>query len=300
MQHANCLKVVAIGAVVALSSATSTASAAECRSLLGKTFGNASIAQSDDVSSPVSIGNPGPGRPSGVTVTAPFCRVQGVIKPSADSDIKFEVWLPPGDAWNKKYQGVGNGGFAGLFPYPAMNRALGAGYAVSSTDTGHSDSTGEQRDTRWAVGHPEKFVDYAWRAIHETALASKSIVRAYYSKAPTHAYFVGCSTGGRQALTEAQRFPTDYDGIIAGAPGQHMNPLMTLDLSIAQAAAASPDGWLPSAKLSLLNKAVLAACNAQSGVVDDPRDCGFDPSRLLCQSGKPMRASVPLTWLSCA
>jgi hypothetical protein len=282
MHRAYCVRAV-MGVLVALSSGTGTAFPAECHSLVGQMIGNTSIVQSDDVNPPASVGGQAPSR--GVAVTAPFCRVQGVIKPSADSDIKFEVWLPPADAWNKIYQGVGNGGFAGLFPYPAMNRALEAGYAVSSTDTGHTDSTGEQRDTSWAVGHPEKFVDYAWRAIHETALAAKAIVRAYYSKVPAHAYFVGCSTGGRQALTEAQRFPTDYDGIVAGAPGQHMNPLMTLDLSIAQAAAASPDGWLSPAKLALLNKAVLTACSGQSGVLDDPRACGFDPSHLVCNSG---------------
>jgi hypothetical protein len=294
MHHAYCLRTIVIGAVTVLSVAATTAQATDCRSLVGVTFGDASIVRSDDVIPPSTIGSEGSGRQGGVSVKAPFCRVQGIIKPSVDSDIKFEVWLPPAPGWNGNYQGVGNGGFAGILPYPAMNRALEAGYAVSATDTGHTDSTGEQRDTRWALGHPEKFIDYAWRAIHETSVASKAIVQAYYSKAPAYAYFVGCSTGGRQALTEAQRFPTDYNGIIAGAPGQHMNPLMTLDLSIAQAAAASPDGWLSPAKLALLNAAVLQACNAMGGVLDDPRECRFDPSRLRCRPGQT-RACLSLS-----
>jgi feruloyl esterase len=283
VQQACSVKAVMIGVLVALSALARSVIAADCLGLAGQVFGDASILKSESVSVPAFIGGPGPG---GVAVFAPFCRVQGVIKPSADSDIKFEVWLPPAAAWNDKYQGVGNGGFAGSFPYSAMSRALEAGYAVSSTDTGHTDSTGAQLDTRWAVGHPEKLVDYAWRAIHDTALISKAIVKAYYSKTAVHSFFVGCSTGGRQALTEAQRFPTDYDGIIAGAPGQHMNPLMALDLSIAQAAAANPDGWLSSVKLNLLNEAVLAACDAHGGVVDEPRDCRFDPAHLACKAGQ--------------
>src|SRR5579863_775523 len=147
--------------------------------------------------------------PAPVTVKAPFCRVDGSIKPSQDSDIAFEVWLPPAPAWNGKYEGVGNGGFAGSLIYSPMAWALEAGYAVSGTDTGH---TGGSLDSGWALGHPEKIVDFGWRGIHETASASKSIIEAYYAKAPAHAYFSGCSDGGREALMEAQRFPKDYDG----------------------------------------------------------------------------------------
>ncbi len=140
---------------------------------------------------------------------------RGVLKLSADSDIRFEVWLPPESAWNGKYQGIGNGGFAGSLIYRSMDRSLEADYAVSGTDTGHS---GGPLDSAWALGHPEKILDFGWRAIHETAVASKAIIEAYYGELPVHAYFSGCSNGGREALMEAQRFPRDYDGIVAGAP----------------------------------------------------------------------------------
>src|SRR5262249_5840101 len=151
-----------------------------------------------------------------------FCRVQGVMQPSRDSHIEFEVWLPA-SGWNGKYLGAGNGGFAGSISYatapgsnvPGMANAVLAGYATSSTDTGHRAGG---VDAQWALGHPEKIVDYGYRAIHETAETSKAIIQAFYGGAAKHSYFSSCSNGGRQALMEAQRYPADYDGIIAGAP----------------------------------------------------------------------------------
>ena len=202
------------GSVAPLALAAGGASAADCGKLAGKTFGAAQVTAATSVSPPSSLVNidfpMGP-----VAITTPFCRVQGVIKPSADSDIRFEVWLPTESAWNGKYQGVGNGGFAGSLLYISMARALEGGYAVSATDTGHS---GGALEAAWALGHPEKIADFGWRGIHEAASVSKGIVQAYYGKAPSHAYFSGCSDGGREALMEAQRFPEDYDGIVAGAP----------------------------------------------------------------------------------
>src|SRR5690349_17326363 len=140
----------------------------------------------------------------------PFCRVAATLTPSTDSAIKIEVWLPL-SGWNGKYQAVGNGAFSGAIGYAAMSSALARGYATSSTDTGH-----EGGSANFALGHPEKAIDFGWRAVHEMTEASKKIIAAYYASAPKFSYWNGCSAGGRQAMVEAQRFPADFDGIIAG------------------------------------------------------------------------------------
>jgi Tannase and feruloyl esterase len=182
----------------ALAFGAGSAAAADCQGLAGKNFGDATISAATSVAPPFNVTGQDP--PTPVSVNKPFCRVEGVLKPSADSDVKFEVWLPPESAWNGKYQGIGIGGFAGSLIYRSMDRSLEAGYAVSGTDTSHS---GGPLDAAWALGHPEKIVDFGWRAIHETAVASKVIIEAYYGKPPVHAYFSGCSDGGREALMEA-------------------------------------------------------------------------------------------------
>jgi len=149
-----------------------------------------------------------------------FCRVAATVKPSADSDIKIEVWMPAA-GWNGKFEAVGNGGWAGTISYPAMAQALARGYATTSTDTGHSTP-----GATFALGHPEKLVDYAYRSEHEMTVKAKAVVNAFYGSAPTKSYFNGCSTGGRQALIEATRYPDDFDGIVAGAAA---NPKTRLD-----------------------------------------------------------------------
>ena len=191
--------------------------------------------------------------------------------------------MPPQAAWNSKYEGVGNGGFAGSLIYPSMDWALEAGYAVSGTNTGHS---GGSLDAGWALGHPEKIVDFGWRGIHETAAASKAIIEAYYGKAPARAYFAGCSDGGREALMEAQRFPKDYDGIVAGAPANFWTRLLTNGVWTDQALAETPDSWISPEKLSVVTDAALKACHGENGVLDDPGQCHFDPSSLLCKAGE--------------
>src|SRR5262245_49106853 len=142
------------------------------------------------------------------------CRLEVVLKPTSDSLINMEMWLPPADKWNGKFMGVGNGGFAGSIQGLAndMPQALRLGYATAGTDTGHQDQGGA-----WAIGHPEKMIDFGYRATHEMTLKSKQIVKAFYEKNAQYSYFKGCSTGGRMALMEAQRYPDDYDGIIAGS-----------------------------------------------------------------------------------
>ncbi|HML15568.1 MAG TPA: tannase/feruloyl esterase family alpha/beta hydrolase, partial [Bryobacteraceae bacterium] len=215
--------------------------------------------------------------------TPEFCRVQGVIAPTADSHIEFEVWLPVA-GWNGKYLGVGNGGFAGSIGYTALGEAVANGYVASSTDTGHQ---GGVTDGSWALGHYEKIVDYGYRAIHETAEKSKAIVAAFYGGAPKRSYFSSCSNGGRQALMEAQRYPADYDGIIAGAPANFITHHLAGFVWNAQAL--EDAGYIPPAKLKLIETAAVAACDANDGVmdgvIDDPTKCHFDPQTLACKGG---------------
>jgi hypothetical protein len=146
-----------------------------------------------------------------------FCRVVAVARPSSDSKISIEVWLPA-TRWNRRYLGVGNGSYGGSINYYRLGESLARGYATSSTDTGHR---GKPSESAWAVGHPEKQVDFDYRAIHETAKTAKALIQAFYDTAPTRSYFASCSNGGRQGLMEAERYPTDYDGILAGAPATH-------------------------------------------------------------------------------
>ena len=212
-----------------------------------------------------------------------FCRVMAEATPSADSHIKIEVWMPV-TRWNGKLQGLGNGGFAGEISYPSLATSVREGYAAVGTDTGHS---GSPVDATWAMGHPEKVIDFGYRAIHQMTLISKAAVKAFYGSNPQHSYFAGCSNGGRQALMEAQRFPEDYDGIVAGAPANYWTHLMTSGVWNAQATTLDPASYIPSSKVPAIARAVNDACDAQDGVADgilnDPRQCHFDPASLLCK-----------------
>src|SRR5450755_3881678 len=212
-----------------------------------------------------------------------FCRVAGVIQPVDDSNIQFEVWMPA-SGWNGKFQGIGNGGLAGSINYTGLADAIRHGYATASTDTGHHAAV---TDGSWALAHPEKIVDFGYRAIHETTDKAKAIVRAFYGDAPRRSYFSACSNGGRQALMEAQRYPADYDGIIAGAPANFWTHLLSAALWDVQATMLDPAGYIPADKIPALESATLAACDAQDGVkdgvIDDPSRCQFDASELLCK-----------------
>ncbi|HZV88319.1 MAG TPA: tannase/feruloyl esterase family alpha/beta hydrolase [Candidatus Binatus sp.] len=212
-----------------------------------------------------------------------FCRVTAVAKPTADSDIKIEVWMPS-SGWNGKFRGQGNGGFAGEFDYHTLGLAVAQGYASAATDTGHAANGG---DASWALGHPEKIIDFAYRAIHQMTLVGKATVKAFYGDAPQHSYFANCSNGGRQALMEAQRYPEDYDGILAGAPANYWTHLLSTALYNAQTTTLDPASYIPTSKIPAIAKAVNAACDAKDGVADgilnDPRQCHFDPAILLCK-----------------
>ena len=214
-----------------------------------------------------------------------FCRVQGVIQPSSDSHIEFEIWLPA-SGWNGRYEGVGNGGFAGAIDFGGLANAVANGYVASATDTGHK---GNVIDGRWAANHPEKVTDFGYRAIHETAEKAKAVITAFYGNGARHSYFSSCSDGGREALMEAQRFPTDYDGILAGAPANKWTPLLSSAMADALMLS-DPASYIPASKLPAIQAATLAACDAQDGVKDgiigEPSRCKFDPGVLLCKSGE--------------
>jgi feruloyl esterase len=214
-----------------------------------------------------------------------FCRVAATLAPSSDSDIRMELWLPMA-GWNQKFQGVGNGGWAGSITYGAMAAALRRGYATSSTDTGHQ---GPVTSAEFALGHPEKMVDYAWRSEHELTVKSKAIIKAFYNQDPKFSYWTGCSGGGKQGLAEAQKFPEDYDGIVSGASAYDLVPLHAAWIRIAQVAHKSEASYIPPEKYSLIHNAVLEACDAldgaKDGLLENPLKCKFDPKVLLCKSG---------------
>ena len=274
-------------AFIAFSSGSGPAFAASCESLATLKLPNTTITAAQQVAAGAFVppgAAPEPS-PSSFTKNLPaFCRVQATLAPAKDSAIKIEVWMPL-TGWNHNYRGVGNGGFAGGVDYPGLAGAINSGSAAASTDTGHS---GSPIDASWAKGHPDKVVDFGWRAIHETAVKAKAIIQAFYGEAPRHSYFTGCSNGGRQALMEAQRFPEDYDGIMAGAPANYWTRVFATFISDIQAQSA-PGSYLAPEKIPAIAKAVVAACDAndgvKDGVIDDPRTCHFDPATIECKQG---------------
>ena len=278
-----------IGTVAcALSSATgqpAPRTAADCERLRTLRLENTTIAIAEQVSGAFAV----PGTRDTIRNLPALCRVAGEIQSTADSHIAFEVWLPF-ENWNGKLAGVGNGGWAGTISYAGPPNASLAdqvrrGYAAVSTNTGHEGNGG---DARFAYGHPERLVDFAWRAVHEMTVKAKSVTQAFYGRPPQHAYWIGCSTGGKQGLTEAQRFPADYDGIIAGAPANNWSPLMTATAMLSITAIGDSARYLPPPARTLLRDAVIRACDkldgVEDGVLEDPRRCHFDPAVLQCGS----------------
>ena len=249
--------------------------AATCESLASLSLPNTKITASQSVSAGSFA--PPKGAAKAFKAVPEFCRVTATLAPSSDSDIKVEVWLPA-SAWNHKLQAVGNGGWAGVISYAALAEAVKAGYAAVSTDTGHSTAGGA-----FALGHPEKLIDFSWRSEHEMTVKAKALIQAFYGGAPQRSYWNGCSTGGRQALKEAQMFPDDFDGIIAGAPGNRN----LMALWIAQALLKDPPSHIPPAKFPVIHQAALDACDAsdglKDGLIEDPTRCKFDPGVLLCK-----------------
>lgn len=267
----------ALWAVTCLSA--TSASAAPCESLAALALTDAKITSAQVV---LAGQFSAPGGQQNLAARNPykalpeFCRVAATLTPTSDSDIRVEVWLPITN-WNGKFQAVGNGGWAGVISYSAMADAIRAGYATASTDTGHTSSGGV-----FAFGHPERLIDFAWRSEHEMTIKAKAVVEKFYGSGPRLSYWNGCSTGGRQALKEAQMFPNDYDGIIAGDPANRT----ALAMWIAHAVK-DPVSYIPPDKYPIIHQAALAACDAQDGVKDglisEPTKCSFDPGVLLCK-----------------
>jgi feruloyl esterase len=218
-----------------------------------------------------------------------FCRVQGISRPTADSNIRFEVWLPRPAAWNQRFLSTGEGGFAGQIQYgragldAALDENLRRGFATASTDTGH-----EATDSNFAVGHPERGIDYLVRAKHLTTVAAKAITARYYGRPPVRAYFNSCSNGGREGLIEAELYPDDFDGLILGAPWNFQSRSTIAHLWMRNMLNA-PGAAIPAEKLAMVHAAVLKACDGADGLVDgvigDPASCRFDPKTLECQGG---------------
>ena len=213
-----------------------------------------------------------------------FCRVTLQLTPSTDSDIRGEVWLPQ-SGWNHKLQVSGNGGLGGTIPYPAMAASVKAGYAAAGTDAGHVGGNAD-----FVVGHPEKLVDFAHRAIHEQTVAAKTLVAAHYDAPPTRAYFNSCSTGGRQALIEAQRYPDDFDGIVAGDASWDQMRLYAARVWLNTYVNRTPAAVIPASTYPMIHSAVLDKCDAldgvKDGVIEDPTGCSFDFATLTCSGGE--------------
>lgn len=235
-----------------------------------------------------SRGAPGMiGLPPAKAALPAYCRVAGSIRPTPDSDIRFEVWLPVQN-WNHRYQQVGNGGLAGSVPVDSLIVPLQQGWAVAGTDDGHVGDSMD--DARWALGHPQKLIDYGYRAVHLTSQRAQDIVKAFYRAKARHAYFIGCSDGGRESLMEAQRYPDDFDGFVAGAPARDLTALQIASTYRLQVAASLGDGLLPPTLMQSVVERELVQCDGLDGVKDgviaNPKRCQFDPHRLICQSGE--------------
>ncbi len=256
-----------------------SAKAQDCASLAKLSLADTTIVTADSVTS----GTVTPPYGDPVSNLPAFCRVVGVLHPTADSHIRFEVWLPEKN-WNHRFVGTGNGGFAGSIYYAQMAGNVRNGYATAGGDAGHQANA---EDASWAYHHPEKIVDFGYRGLHLVTLRARTITGKFYGDASIKAYFDGCSDGGREALMEAQRFPADYDGILAGAPANNWTHLLAAGVDESKTLVGDPAGYISSLKLPAITAAVLAQCDAQDGLKDgilnDPRMCRFDPSTLLCR-----------------
>jgi len=222
--------------------------------------------------------------------------VQAVATLTPDSRIGIEVWLPLA-GWNGRLLGTGNGGGAGRIAYEmGMIEGLKRGFAVANTDMGTAP------DINRAADHPQRWIDFGYRATHEMTRVAKGLVGAFYKVASFRSYFAGCSTGGQQALASAQRYPRDYDGILAGDPGNNRTHVAAYFLWNYAAQNASPAAKLSAAQWTLVSKRVLAACTGKDGgasgdaFLTDPRRCGFDPASLpVCKAGASVEDCLTAT-----
>src|SRR5215472_4752626 len=263
--------------------ASARAAAVSCESLAQLHLPDTTIT----VAQSVSAGAFTPPSTDPITNLPDFCRVEGMIKPTPDSNIEFEVWVPSLD-WNGKLRAVGSIGFAGFINFDAMAAALRGGYAAAATDAGHRGDIVNTWDAGWALQSPDRVLDYGYRAVHEMTEKTKAVVRAFYGQAPQWSFFEGCSNGGREALMEAQRFPEDYQGILAGAPPISETHLLAAAVyNIHVPVLADPDSYIPASKLPAISAAVLAACDALDGVTRRY------PQRPEAMPFRPVGAALP-------
>ena len=210
-----------------------------------------------------------------------FCRVMVTLTPTSDSDIHTELWLPV-SGWNGKFMAVGSGGWGGSIAYDGMADALRRGYATSATDDGHTGGSAS-----FVVGHPEKFVDFAYRAEHEMTVEAKTLIKAYYGREARYSYWNGCSGGGREGLLQAYRYPRQFDGVIAGDPANVRRNAWALWL--ANQTFKDPASYIPPEKYSMIHQFVLHACDRNDGVkdglIEDPQSCHVDFKGLACKAG---------------
>jgi len=260
----------------ALLAGTPALAAADCAGLAKLALPNVTITAATEVAPDTGIAIKD--APNPVKLPFAVCKVEATARPTADSDIRLAVLIPVGDAWNGKFVQMGNGGFAGRIPWGTMLLGLSRGYAVAGTDDGHQSDDGT--DARWALGHPEKVRDFGWRAVKTTTDTAKAIVAAY-GKAAKRSYFFGCSDGGREALMTAQRYPADFDGIVAGAPAWAWTRMVSVG-GLATKDLMAPGGNLPPAKLPALQAAALKSCGNGKSYIADPQACRFDPVVLQC------------------
>src|SRR5215204_4401184 len=257
--------------------------AQSCEMLSSLKLPDATITMVQSVAAGAFTPPQGGGRGGGAQFTdlPAFCRVAATLKPSPDSDIKIEVWLPS-SGWNGKFQATGNGGWNGNIDTNALAAGIRRGYATASTDTGHQGGGGPWMQNR------EKVIDYGYRAVHEMTVKGKAIAAAFYGNQARLSYFTGCSAGGRQGLIAAQRYPDDFDGIVAGAPALNATGRAAFAVSVAQNLRKEPGSMIPAAKYAAINNAVLQACDGndgvKDGVIENPRACKFDAKVLACSA----------------
>jgi feruloyl esterase len=268
------------------------ASAATCESLSGLKLPNTTITAAESVAAGAfsAGGRGGRGGANPFADLPAFCRVAATVKPTPDSDIKIEFWMPASN-WNGKFEAVGNGGWNGNIDQNALATGLRRGYATASTDTGHEGGGGP-----W-MQNQNKLIDFGYRAVHEMSDKGKALVSAFYGNNAMQSYFNGCSAGGRQALKAAQKYPQDFDGIIAGAPALNATGRAAFAVWVAQNDHKTEETYLPQAKFGIIHDAVLEACDAKDGVKDrvleNPRQCKFDPKVLQCSAGDAANCLTP-------
>ena len=255
-----------------------------CESLKSLSLPDTAITAAQEISTG-EFAAPGGGRGPRLSDLPAFCRVALTVAPQ----IHIEVWLPK-DTWNGNYRGEGGGGYAGAVSYGGLAEGIRRGYATASTDTGHLAAAGGSFALN-ADGtlNTQLIGDFAERSLRELAAKAKAIINTYYGKAATHSYWNGCSTGGRQGLMAAQRFPDAYDGLVIGAPAINWDRFIPSELWPQVVMNKTAGGPISSAKLAAVTKAAIASCDATDGVMDgligDPRKCSFDPRALVCKAG---------------